>query len=336
MRLASVRVQGHDLIALGAADGSLFSLESLVAALAIQARFAVPATMTALIEQWGELQGRLVELPRRAGPSVPALDPNTVEWLPPVPRPGKILGVAMNNSASNARKVSAPDHPMFFLKPASCLIGHGQDIEVRSYYGGLHPEPELAVVIGRRSRDLDPSAAIEAVFGYSIMNDITGNTMRSQDRVHYFALYASSANPAELERREQHLSYAARYKGTDGFGPMGPWLVTRDEIPDPSRLEVTCRVCGEIVAEDSTRHLNYSVAETLAFISRFQTLEIGDVVSMGTAFREKPGVHRSIHTADMQRVNGPIEVSISGLGTLCNGIRRVELPLGRWRLPALL
>ena len=91
------------------------------------------------------------------------------------------------------------------------------------------------------------------------MNDMTGNAMRSEDRVHYYALYAGKADSKTLERREQHLSYAARYKGTDGFGPMGPWLVTRDEIPDPGTLDVLCKVGAEVVAEDSTRYLTYGV-----------------------------------------------------------------------------
>ena len=72
-----------------------------------------------------------------------------IGWRPPVPNPGKIVGVAMNNSASNERKISAPDHPAYFLKPPSCLIGHQAAIHIRPYYGSVHPEPELAVVIGR-------------------------------------------------------------------------------------------------------------------------------------------------------------------------------------------
>ena len=206
-----------------------------------------------------------------------------IEWRPPVPRPGKVLGVALNNSASDARRISGPQHPMFFMKPATCLIGHRQDIEVRPYYGGLHPEPELGVIIGKRGKDLDPATAMDWVFGYTIVNDMTGNAMRAQDMVHYWALYAKPDNPEEVERREQHLSYAARYKGTDGFGPMGPWLATRDEIPDPHSLEVKCTLGGAVLAEDSTAYLTYKVPEVLAFISRFQTLEPGDVVSMGTA-----------------------------------------------------
>lgn len=334
MYLASFRYGARDRLGLRAgADDALVPLDDAVAALSEDERFAVPATMLELIAAGESLHARLRSLAGRLpGLAVPAIAAAEVTWHPPVRRPGKILGVAMNNSASNARKVSAPEHPMFFIKPASCLLGHREPLEVRSYYGGLHPEPELAVVIGRTARDLAPETALDAVFGYTIMNDITGNVMRGEDMVHYWALYAAPDDPSRLERREQHLSYAARYKGTDGFGPIGPWMVTRDEVPDPGDLDVVCTVGGKVVAEDSTRYYNYTVAEVLAFVSRFQTLEAGDIVSMGTAFREKPGAARSIHTADLQRVDGPVSVTIGQLGTLTTDIRRVAGGLGRWRL----
>ena len=333
MYLASIRHDGREVLGLRSGDGdALAPLDAAVSALPAAERFVVPTDMLDLITAGEPLLAKLRDIARRLPDlGVATLAEDSVVWRPPVRRPGKVLGVAMNNSASNARKISAPDHPMFFLKPASCLLGHLEEIEVRAYYGGLHPEPELAVVIGRRARDLSPDTALEAVFGYTIMNDITGNVMRGQDRVHYQALCASDDDPARLERREQHLSYAARYKGTDGFGPMGPWLVTRDEVPDPGDLEVICEVGGEVIAEDSTRYYNWNVAEVLAFISRFQTLEPGDIVSMGTAFRERPGVSRSLHTADLQRVDGPVSVTISRLGALSNGVRRVPGELGAWR-----
>ncbi len=188
------------------------------------------------------------------------------------------------------------------------------------------------MVIGRRGKDLDHQTAMDCVFGYTIVNDITGNAMRAEDMVHYWALYAKPETPEETERREQHLSYAARYKGTDGFGPMGPWLATRDEIPDPHALDVTCTLGGVVLAEDSTAYLTYTVPEVLAFISRFQTLEPGDIISMGTAFRPSGSSTRSLHTGDLQRFDGPLEVTITGLGTLTNGVRRTDPKLPDWRL----
>ena len=330
MYLASIRVGEQDRI--GVRDGEeLIDLNALGRA----AGFPQPTDMAELIRLDPRLE-RVAELLRfgeRAPERVRRMALDEVRWRPPVPRPGKILGIALNNSASDARRIAGPDHPMFFMKPPTCLIGHLQDIEVRPYYGGLHPEPELGVIVGRRARDLDPATAMDAVFGYTIVNDITGNAMRAQDMVHYWALYAKPDNPEEVERREQHLSYAARYKGTDGFGPMGPWIATRDEVPDPHALDVTCTLGDAVLAEDSTAFLTYKVPEVLAFVSRFLTLEAGDIISMGTAFRPSASSKRSLHTGDLQRFDGPVQVSITGLGTLSNGVRRTDPKLGDWRLP---
>lgn len=254
-----------------------------------------------------------------------------IEWLPAIPRPGKILGVAMNNSASNERKISAPDHPAFFLKPSSCLVAHLQPIRIRPYFGSVHPEPELAVIIGSTTKDVDAADALASVFGYTIMNDVTGNAMRADDLFHYWALYRDD-DTGQLQRREQHLSYAARYKGSDTFGCLGPAIVTADEIPDPDDLRVECRVGGELVAEDSTRYYNFRVAELVSYISQFMTLDPGDVISCGTAFR--PSAERkSIHQANFQLVPGPVEVSIEGLGTLTNPVEIEDRRMGEWRLP---
>lgn len=254
-----------------------------------------------------------------------------ITWQPPVPRPGKICGVALNNSASNSRKISAPEHPAFFLKPASCLVGHGQPLVMRSYYGSMHPEPELSMIIGKTARDVDAADALEYIYGYSIFNDITGNEMRAADLFHYQALYAAKDDPNKIEKREQHLSYAGRYKGTDNFGVLGPWLVTRDEVDNPDNLAVTCKVSGETVAEDNTCYYNYKVAEILSFISQFQTLNPGDVISCGTAF--KPSANRkSIHQANFLVTGGPVEISIEKLGTQCNPIIVEQRTIGKWRL----
>lgn len=324
MRFASFRIDGRDTYGVARSDTQLIDLP---ASLGVEA----PDSMLALIEAgWAglDLASRIAGDPT----SATTVNVERIEWHPPVRRPGKICGIAMNNSASNERKISAPAHPAFFLKPSSCLIGHKVPVEIRSYYGSVHPEPELAIVIGQSARDVDVHDAAEYIFGYTIFDDFTGNGMRAEDLFRYYALYASDEDPAKVERREQHLSYAGRYKGTDGFGAMGPWLVTRDEIADPDNLAVTCRVGGDIVAEDSTRYYNYRVAELVSFISQFQTLEPGDVISCGTAF--KPSQERkSIHHADLQHTDGPVEVSIDGLGTLQNPVERMQATIGTWRLP---
>lgn len=266
-----------------------------------------------------------------AGGSSAIIPADEVVWLPPVPHPGKICGVALNNSASNSRKISAPEHPAFFLKPPSCLVGHGQPLVMRSYYGSMHPEPELAVIIGKITRDVDAVYAPDYIYGYAIFNDITGNEMRAEDLFHYQALYASKKDPDKIEQREQHLSYAGRYKGTDNFGVLGPWLVTKDEVGDPDNLAVTCKVNGETVADDNTRYYNYKVAEIVSFISQFHTLHPGDVISCGTAFKPS-GNRKSIHQANFLVTGGPVEISIEKLGSQCNPIIVEQREIGKWRL----
>lgn len=322
MRFASFRVNGQDSYGVALADDEIVDIRA--------AAEDCPDELIDLLKMGDagrELAAKILDDPPKAA----MISTDDITWHPPIRRPGKICGIAMNNSASNERKISAPEHPAFFLKPASCLIGHKQAVAIRSYYGSVHAEPELAVVIGSKTRDVDASEATQHIFGYTIFDDITGNGMRSEDLFQYYALYASDDDPDKLERREQHLSYAGRYKGTDSFGVMGPWLITRDEIPDPDNLAVTCKVGGEIVAQDSTRFYNYKVAEIVSFISQFQTLQPGDVISCGTAF--KPSADRkSIHHANLQKVDGPIEITIEGLGTQENPVIRKQMDIGDWRL----
>ncbi len=322
MRFASFRFNGQDSYGVALADDEIVDIKASAE--------DCPDELIDLLKMGDagrELVAKILDDPPKAA----MISTDDITWHPPIRRPGKICGIAMNNSASNERKISAPEHPAFFLKPASCLIGHKQAVAIRSYYGSVHPEPELAVVIGSKTRDVNASEAAQHIFGYTIFDDITGNGMRSEDLFQYYALYASDDDPDKLERREQHLSYAGRYKGTDSFGAMGPWLVSRDEIPDPDNLAVTCKVGGEIVAADNTRYYNYKVAEIVSFISQFQTLHPGDVISCGTAF--KPSADRkSIHHANLQKVDGPIEVTIEGLGTQENPVIRKQVDIGDWRL----
>ena len=321
MKLATFQHQQRTLVGVALNDTHLLPLDALPVCASMQSLIAAGSAGLAAIREY----------------LAAAIDPRqmipveAVTWLPPVTSPGKICGVAMNNSASNARKISAPEHPAFFLKPASSLVAHQQPVLIREYYGSVHPEPELACVIGRTAREIAPERALDYVFGYTIFDDITGNGMRAQDRFHYYALYPKADNPAELERVEQHLSYAARYKGSDTFSAMGPWLVTADDIADPDNLDVSCKVGGELVAEDSTRYYNFKVAEVLSFISHFLTLHPGDVIAMGTAFKPS-ATRKSIHHANLQVVPGPIEIEIRGLGRQVSPVSVQKGGLGRWQL----
>jgi 2,4-didehydro-3-deoxy-L-rhamnonate hydrolase len=325
MKLVSFRHLGQERIGIINSQSQLVDLS-----LALPADKNIPGNMIEFISL-GEEGLALAAEGLVAGDNSAVISLEEILWQPPIIKPGKICGVALNNSASNSRKISAPEHPAFFLKPASCLVGHGQPLVMRSYYGSMHPEPELALIIGKTARDVDAVDAHDYIYGYSIFNDITGNEMRADDLFHYQALYASKDDPNKIEQREQHLSYAGRYKGTDCFGVLGPWLVTKDEVEDPDNLAVTCKVNGEIVADDNTRFYNYKIAEIVSFISQFHTLSPGDVISCGTAFKPSK-TRKSIHQANFLVTGGPVEISIEKLGTQCNPIRIEQREIGKWRL----
>ncbi len=242
-----------------------------------------------------------------------------VAWYAPVRRPSKICCLALNNSANSDRILEGPKHPAMFIKPASALIGHRHAIECRPQYGRVHPEPELAVVIGRTAKKIAARDAYDYVFGYTIHNDITSPTMRGEDTFHYRAIHPKAGDAKAIEYVDTWVSYPGRYKCCDTFACMGPWLVTKDEIAEPHNLAVSCRHKGELVTEDNTENLFYKIPEVLEFLSNHLTLEAGDIVSMGTALK-KSAQGGAVQNIDLNRLGGPVAVTIEKIGTLENGV----------------
>jgi 2-keto-4-pentenoate hydratase/2-oxohepta-3-ene-1,7-dioic acid hydratase in catechol pathway len=284
---------------------------------------AAPATMMQMIaggaEELKKAERAREHVAKQPGSAI-RHDIKDVHWLAPVTTPGKICCLALNNSANSERIKSGPKHPAFFTKPSSALTGHNAEIECRPDYGRVHPEPELAVIIGKRGRDISASSAYDYVFGYTIHNDITAPIMRGEDTFHYRAIHPSPDNPNDIQYIDTHVSYPGRYKGSDTFSPMGPFLVTKDEIANPHDLVVSCHHKGELVTEDNTENLFYKIPETLAFISHYMALVPGDVISMGTALK-RTGGGRAVQNVDLNKHGGPVSVTIQGLGTLINTVR---------------
>jgi 2-keto-4-pentenoate hydratase/2-oxohepta-3-ene-1,7-dioic acid hydratase in catechol pathway len=244
-----------------------------------------------------------------------------VGWRPPVLRPGKVLAIALNNSANPDRIMRGPDHPAGFIKPASSLIGSGRPIRLREEYGRVHPEPELAVVLGVGGADIPESDAYAHVFGYTIINDLTSPSMRGDDTFHYRAIHPDPAAEDGIAYVDSWVSYPARYKGADTFGPIGPWVVTADEIADPHALRITCSHDGRLITDDNTGNLRFSVAEVIAYMSRTMTFEAGDIIAMGTALK-RSARGGAVQNVDLTALGGVIEVAIEGIGMLSNPVER--------------
>jgi 2-keto-4-pentenoate hydratase/2-oxohepta-3-ene-1,7-dioic acid hydratase in catechol pathway len=323
MKLASFHADGRDRIGVELSSGAIADIADLV-----REPHRPPEDMHALIGAGTALLDYLRAAIAANPTGIRTFGIDEVSWHPPVRKPSKVVCLALNNRALDAIKIRAPtDHPAFFLKPFTALTGHRTPVRLRASYGLTHPEPELAVVIGRTLSSATPEAAMEAVFGYSILNDITSVGMREEDSfsVRYFK---PGATPGEVTMGEGHTSYPGRYKASDTFAPMGPWLVTRDEIPDPAALKIECRLGKRLVASDHSKNYVWGVAQALSHISRTMTLLPGDVVSMGTAVGgdeddpaapNVPGVTR----ANLNGFDGPVCVTIARIGTLSNSIQMI-------------
>jgi len=197
-----------------------------------------------------------------------------VDLLAPMARPPKILAAAGNYQAHIQEGGAPPVDktiivPKLFIKPSSAVLAPGGAVPMSTVSNTLDWELELAVVIGRRGRDIPVERALDYVAGYTVINDVSARTAEwgVPDR-----------NPGEWDLFFDWLNG----KWGDGFAPMGPWLVTADEIPDPQALRMRLDVNGTTRQDASTGDMIFSCAELIAFASRFMTLEPGDTFATGT------------------------------------------------------
>jgi len=215
----------------------------------------------------------------------------------PVPRPGKIVAVARNYAAhADEQQVERPGEPVLFLKASSAVIGPGADIVLPSASREVDYEGELAVVFGRRAHEVPASHALEYVAGYTCANDVSARDWQGVRGQHFIG------------------------KSFDSFAPLGPCLVTRDEIPDPQALALRTRVSGETLQSASTKEMTFPVAELIAFASRITTLEPGDVLLTGTP----GGVGKARKPPRWLRPGDVVEVEIEGIGVLRSPVRTRE------------
>jgi 2-keto-4-pentenoate hydratase/2-oxohepta-3-ene-1,7-dioic acid hydratase in catechol pathway len=217
-----------------------------------------------------------------------------VRLLAPVPRPGKVICVGLNYR-DHARETgqSVPDLPVLFAKYANSVVGPGAEVVVPDDAEQIDYEAELAVVIGRRASRVTEADALDHVAGYACCNDVSSRSLQF--------------------RSSQWLLG----KAIDTFLPLGPWLATPDEVPDPQDLKIRCLVNDEVRQSSHTGQMVFGVAELVSFISRTITLEPGDLLATGTP----AGVGMA---ADPPGYLGPgdrMRVEIDGLGSLDNTLR---------------
>ncbi|HEV8682174.1 MAG TPA: fumarylacetoacetate hydrolase family protein [Actinomycetota bacterium] len=225
------------------------------------------------------------------------VDLDSSRFLPPIPDPSKIWCVGLN--FEDYRRMLGLAHlkaPNIFLKAPSALVGHDAEVGVPVGYGTVFHEWELTAVVGQRLSSATPEQAKEAIFGYTILDDLVFHEI-------------------ELVNRD-HQQWA---KNVDGFAPCGPWVVTRDEVEPAGGLAMVRRRNGRVEAKSSTAEMRLHHPDLLSFISTFSTLEPGDLVTGGTP------------PAGPCAAGDVIEGEIEGIGTL--RVRLVERRVDpRWQV----
>ncbi|MGV2899556.1 fumarylacetoacetate hydrolase family protein [Achromobacter sp. AGC78] len=221
-----------------------------------------------------------------------------LQWLPPVPAPGKILCVGLNygRHVAEAGRAEAgrdlPAHPSMFVRFADSVVGHREPVWKPRASDRFDYEGELAVVIGRGGRHIAAEDALSHVAGYTCM---------AENSVRDFQKHNAQVTPG---------------KNFERSGAIGPWLVTTDEVGDPSRLEVMSRLNGELMQHGQVSDLIFPIPELIAYISAFTPLSPGDIIATGTP----EGVGSSRKPPRFMVAGDTLEVDIPGVGTLVNTV----------------
>ena len=253
----------------------------------------IPADMLSLIRGGTRLLDRIRSLDKSRAKSVPLAD---VKLDAPVPNPSKYLAIGMNYKAhvqeALAKNIKVPDTQVWFNKQVSCVNGPFDDVHMPRASDHLDYEAELAVIIGRRCRHVPLDQAKDVIFGYAIANDVS---------VRDWQLRSSTFTLG---------------KSFDTHGPIGPWIITADEIPDPHGLHMRMLVNGEVRQDITTDQMIYNIYQQIAHLSTVMTLEPGDLIATGTP----SGVGLAMNPQTFLKVGDVMRVEIEKIGHIENRV----------------
>lgn len=238
---------------------------------------------------------------RRASPGTLPVVEGDVRLGPCVTAVGKIVGIGLNyTDLLEAIDVPPPDEPAMFLKATSAICGPSDDVILPAGSTNTDWEVELAVVIGRPGNNIAVTDVLDHIAGYSIVNDYSERTYERRP----------ADNPAHA------IPQWTKGKSSDTFAPLGPWLVTPDEIPDPEALDIWLEVDGRRYQESNTSHMVFGVAEIVSIVSSYMSLQTGDVIMTGTPFGTGISLTPQVYLQPGQKVCACID----GLGEQCQTV----------------
>jgi 2-keto-4-pentenoate hydratase/2-oxohepta-3-ene-1,7-dioic acid hydratase in catechol pathway len=291
MKLATATTaEGHRLLLAG--DDGLVDVDAAARALDEPAAAGL-ADVRAALDRDGGLDAVRRVAARLGEAGVDPLDAASVTLAPPVVAPSKMICVGLNYALHAAEGgMALPERPILFAKFPSALVGDGARVRKHAVTDKLDYEGELAFVIGRTASGVDRAEALDHVAGYTIMNDVSAR---------------------DLQRAEAQW---IRAKSLDTFAPLGPALVTADEVPDPARLRIRTLVNGELRQDEGCADMVFGVPELVEFISEAITLEPGDVVATGTP----SGVGFGFDPPRYLEPGDSVEITIEPIGTLRSSV----------------
>jgi 2-keto-4-pentenoate hydratase/2-oxohepta-3-ene-1,7-dioic acid hydratase in catechol pathway len=244
--------------------------------------------MITFLEQ-GEVA--LAKMQRLIDSGLHRLNLSDVQLLAPIPRPRKYLGIGLNYADHiDETNLEKPEYPVFFTKQSSCVVGPDANVILPRISEKMDYECELAFVIGKKCKHVSLEDAPKVIAGFMIANDIT---MR------------------DWQFRSPTWTLG---KSFDTHGPLGPWLVTSDEIANPHNLNLKTWVDDELRQNSNTQHMIFNCYEMIAYLSQAMTLEVGDVITTGTP----SGVGVKMKPRGYLKAGQVVKIEIDGLGTLKN------------------
>jgi 2-keto-4-pentenoate hydratase/2-oxohepta-3-ene-1,7-dioic acid hydratase in catechol pathway len=244
------------------------------------------------IVESADLQGKAAGL--AADPKAPRISRSKCRLLSPLPDTGKFICLGLNY-ADHAKEGghNVPDYPSLFMRVNSSLIGPEDPMIAPHASERFDYEAELVIVIGKRCRHVREDAALDVIFGYTLFND---------------------GSIRDYQRRTAQWTAGKNFHGT---GPLGPWIVTSDELPPGARgLGIRSRLNGQVMQSSNTEHMLFSVPRTIAILSEIMVLEPGDLIATGTP----EGVGHARKPPVWMRPGDEIAVEVDGVGTLTNRI----------------
>lgn len=251
----------------------------------------IPATMIEFLDA-GPKTLQLMQRQIDSG-NAARIDLNEIKLNAPVPRPGKFLGIALNYAdhiAETGR--DQPEYPSFFSKQGTCVIATGDAIHRPRVSDKLDYEGELAFVIGKRCRHVPVDKAHQVIAGYTIANDVSVR---------------------DWQMRSPTLMIG---KSFDTCGPLGPWIVTPDELGDPHNLTIKTWIDDELRQNGNTRQMIFNCYDMIAYLSQAMTLEPGDVITTGTP----SGVGVKMQPRGYMKPGQTAKIEIEGIGSLSNPV----------------